>query len=422
MIHQTVVGRLKEETRKIGIKGSAYIGKHIVGKGEDAHLTTKVYLDLIHPHVILICGKRGSGKSYSAGTIIEGFCLLEEKFKKKSAFVIFDPIGIYWSMKLPNKSQKTLLNEWGLEPKGFDEIKVFVPKELVESYKNAGIPVDFGMEISFSELDAEDWILAFGLDPLSEVGVAIQKNLNALKNEKQEFEVADLLEKVRKDSTISSSAKNAILNYFNLVRSWGIFTKKGMKAEDIVKGGQVSVLDFSRVKGGEWGLRNLVAAWLTRAVYRNRVMARKEEELAKLEERKPNYTFPLTWFIFEEAHNFCPSDKKTVSLEPILNIAKQGREPGVSLVVITQMPNKVHQEILSQTDIVISFRLTSKQDVEALHTVSQIYMREDLLKLISELPRWPGASIILDDNLEKIFTVQIRPRISHHAGGTASLI
>jgi hypothetical protein len=38
------------------------------------------------------------------------------------------------------------------------------------------------------------------------------------------------------------------------------------------------------------------------------------------------------------------------------------------------------------------------------------------------LPRWPGAAIILDDNLEKVFTVNIRPRLSWHAGGTATLI
>ncbi|MCD6371198.1 MAG: ATP-binding protein [Candidatus Aenigmarchaeota archaeon] len=422
MLHQTVVGRLKEEYEKIGIEGSAYIGKHIVGKGEDAHLTTKVYLDLIKPHVILICGKRGTGKSYAAATIVEGFCLLEEELRRKSAFVIFDPIGIYWSLKLPNEKEEKLLKEWSLEPKGFGNVKIFVPKEFLESYKKAGIPVDFGLEISFSEFDAEDWLLAFEVEPTSEIGIALQKNLSELKSKKERFGIEDLLEKIKKDEQLSLTTKNALLNYFELVKSWGIFTKEGMRVEDIVEEGQVSILDFSRVKGAEWGLRNLTAAWLTRSVYKNRVLARKEEELAKIEEKKPKYTFPLTWLVFEEAHNFCPSDKKTVSLEPILNIAKQGREPGVSLIVITQMPNKVHQEILSQTDIVISFRLTSKQDIEALHTVMQTYMQKDIMKFLNDLPKWPGASIILDDNLEKVFTVQIRPRISHHAGGTASLI
>jgi hypothetical protein len=153
-----------------------------------------------------------------------------------------------------------------------------------------------------------------------------------------------------------------------------------------------------------------------------RLISRKEEELSKLEGREMKKYFPLTWLVFEEAHNFIPSDRETVSSEAIKMIAKQGREPGVSLITITQMPGKVHQDVLSQTDIVISFRLTSRDDLQALHTVYQTYMAEELEKFINTLPRWPGASIILDDNLEKVFTVQIRPRVSWHSGGTATLV
>jgi len=72
--------------------------------------------------------------------------------------------------------------------------------------------------------------------------------------------------------------------------------------------------------------------------------------------------------------------------------------------------------------LVISFRLTSRDDLQALHAVMQTYMAEEIEKFINRLPRWPGAAIILDDNLEKVFTVNIRPRLSWHAGGTAAVI
>jgi hypothetical protein len=49
-------------------------------------------------------------------------------------------------------------------------------------------------------------------------------------------------------------------------------------------------------------------------------------------------------------------------------------------------------------------------------------MQEEIEKMINRLPRWPGAALILDDNLEKIFTVNIRPRLSWHAGGTAIVV
>jgi hypothetical protein len=50
-------------------------------------------------------------------------------------------------------------------------------------------------------------------------------------------------------------------------------------------------------------------------------------------------------------------------------------------------------------------------------------MLEEIEKYINNLPRgWAGAAIILDDNLEKVFTVQIRPRSSWHSGGTAAIV
>ncbi|MCM8807867.1 MAG: hypothetical protein NC926_08025 [Candidatus Omnitrophica bacterium] len=49
-------------------------------------------------------------------------------------------------------------------------------------------------------------------------------------------------------------------------------------------------------------------------------------------------------------------------------------------------------------------------------------MAEEIEKFINKLPRWSGAAIILDDMLEKVFTVNIRPRLSWHAGGTATVL
>jgi len=36
--------------------------------------------------------------------------------------------------------------------------------------------------------------------------------------------------------------------------------------------------------------------------------------------------------------------------------------------------------------------------------------------LLQELPKTRGAALILDDNSERIFNVQVRPRQSWHAG------
>ena len=64
-----VVGREPKELAKFGTKGTVYLGKHVVGTGFESHMTNPVQMDMARPHVVLIVGKRGSGKSYSAAVL-----------------------------------------------------------------------------------------------------------------------------------------------------------------------------------------------------------------------------------------------------------------------------------------------------------------------------------------------------------------
>jgi DNA helicase HerA-like ATPase len=418
MVYETIAGRTKEDRERFGSKAVGYIGKHIVGTGEDAHLTTKVLVDLLRPHVVLVSGKRGSGKSYSAAVILEEFCLLPEEFKENLAFVVVDPMGIYWSMKYPNEAQSELLRNWELEPKALKEhIRIFVPEKQREEYLLAGIPIDGAITIPLKEFTAEDLILSFGLKRTEEMSIALEKSFNILLERQLDFGFEELIDKIKDDRDVSKEVKDALTSLLTVANQWGLVAKEGIKVEDLVKPGLVTIVDLSRMRSSE--LRSLLTALLTRRIYFNRVLARKEEERIKIEGGEANIKFPVTWIVLEEAHNFIPSDRDVSSSDSIKRIAKEGREPGIGLIVITQMPAKVHQDVLSQTDLVISFRLTSRDDLNALHAVMQTYVQEELEKIINKLPRWPGAAMILDDNLEKIFTVNIRPRFSWHAGGTA---
>ena len=422
-VYETVVGRTKDDTEKFGTRGVGFIGKHIVGTGEDAHITTKVLVDLLRPHVILISGKRGTGKSYVAGILMEEIAMLPEEFRRNIAVVVIDTMGIFWSMKKPNEQQLDLLRSWNLEPRAFDNVKVLVPYKQLQEFKNAGIPVDDGLSILPWEFSAEEWTLAFNLKRTDPASIALEKNVNALIEDKGKFVIEDLISRIRDDDEVLQEVKDSITNMLTVAQQWGVFGTEGVDIEKIVQPGQISVVDVSRLKSAEaWSVRNFLVATIAKKIYEYRVLARKEEEVAKLEGTETKKKYPLVWLFADEAHNWAPSNYETVSSEPFRTIAKQGREPGVSLVVITQMPNKIHQDILSQADMVISHRLTSKADIDALYAVMQTYLLESIWKYINELPRWPGAAIILDDNLEKMFSVNVRPRLSWHAGGTAIVI
>jgi DNA helicase HerA-like ATPase len=423
MSYETIVGRNKDDLEKYKDSAVGFIGKHIVGTGEDAHLTTRVMFDLIRPHVTLITGKRGTGKSYVAGVLVEEALQLPEEFRKNMSIVIIDTMGIFWSMKYPNDQQIQILEEWKMQPQAMQNVKVFAPTMQMHEFEAAGIPVDHGMSIAPYEFSAEDWLLAFNLSRTDPVGVSLEKNINQLFERGEKFAIEDIINKIKDDNETSDEVKNALENLLTVANQWGVFGEEGANIDYMIQPGQVSVVDISKLRTSQaWSVRNLLVALIARRIYQIRLTARKEEEIAKITGEPLKNKQPMIWMIIDEAHNFIPSEYDTVSSEPLKIISKQGREPGVSLTVITQMPNKVHQDILSQTDVVISHRLTSKDDLNALHSVMQTYHSEDLWKYINTLPRWPGAAIILDDNLEKVFTVDIRPRLSWHAGGTAVVI
>ncbi len=421
MIHEIVVGRRSDDMEKYGTKATGYIAKNVIGQGEDAHLANKVSIDLLRPHLILIAGKRGSGKSYSGGIIMEEIAMLPDEFRKNLTSVVIDTMGIYWSTKLPNDDQVVLLDQWGLKPKGLaDRTRVFVPLSQKKEFEDADIPVDFGISIPPYEFSAEEWSLAFQLPMTNPISLGLQKIINRFHDKSEKFSIDDLISKIKDDRTIDTHVKSALDNMLSVAAEWGVFGEEGVKINEVMKPGAINIFDVSRLRVTEaWSIRNLLVALITRKIYEQRVIARKQEELIKIGIGRMKERFPMVWLIIDEAHNFCPSDMDTVSTQPILTIVKQGREPGISFVPMTQMPNKLHPDIISQADMVISHRLTSKNDLDALHTVMQTYLMEDIKKSIDSMPKSRGSAIILDDNSERVYTVQLRPRFSWHAGEAA---
>ena len=126
--------------------------------------------------------------------------------------------------------------------------------------------------------------------------------------------------------------------------------------------------------------------------------------------------------MIDEAHQFIPSDSQTAASEPLLTLIKEGREPGISMLLITQIPNKLHSDALAQSDIVIAHRLTSEADMKALRGIMQTYAMKDIEEYMNLLPKKKGVALVLDDNSERIYVLQVRPRLSWHAGGSPMAI
>ncbi len=401
---QIVIGRNLEDLERFGSSNTVNIGRHLVVSGGEFNLTSPVLVDILRPHVTLVCGKRGSGKSYTMGVFIEEILKLPEDVKFRLSALVIDTQGIFWSMKTPAE-YSPMLSEWKLVPQGFP-VKVYVPVGVSDKFSDAGIPFDGVFSIRPSQLSYTDWISLFELEINNPVSILLRKILDNLPND---FNLDDMINEAKKVKA-EEKTREILLNLLEGAKYWGIFGEG--KMPELLEGGVVNILDVSLMSQA---IRTLLVSILGRKIFEERTEARRIEETTKIEGGEIREK-PMIWIFIDEAHNFVPSNKTVASSEIILKIVKEGRQPGISLFLATQQVEKIHRDVISQADLIISHRITSKNDIDSLKAAMQAYVLFDIEKYIEELPKIPGTAIILDDNSERLYKVKIRPRQSWHAG------
>lgn len=431
-----IIGRSESDKQALGNKGAIFIAKHYVKMGRTVSLSNNVYLDVTRSHVFFIVGKRGSGKSYTMGVIAEGISDLPEEIRNNISVILLDTMGIYWTMKYPNNKDKELLKEWGLKSKSLD-VKIFTPSGYFENYKRKGIPTDFPFSVKPSELDATDWTQSFSVQSNSPIGVLIEKTIYNLKESGKDFSISQIITALDSDKEYDNTVKYAAKNLFLNAKNWGIFEQEKNKIKatplsELAKAGQVTVLDLScyATMANSWNIKSLVVGLIAEKLFVQRMTARKNEEYQQVhksvnlfsDEAIKKMDFPMVWLVIDEAHEFLPHEGKTLATDPLVTILREGRQPGISLILASQQPGKIHTDVMTQSDVVIAHRITAKIDTEALGALMQSYMREGLVQQLDDLPRVKGAAIIFDDNNERMYPIRMRPRMTWHGGEDPSAI
>jgi DNA helicase HerA-like ATPase len=409
------VGRGEDIEEEYGMKGTGEIGRHLVGENEEAHAANPIHFDIATPHVMGVFGKRGTGKSYSLGTIAEE--IHDADISDNLSTIIVDPMGIYWSMKRPNDRAATMLEQWDLNPKGYD-INIFIPEGKTESFEDDGMPYDKTFTLNPAELSATEWAMAFNLELNSKIGILLERVVTKMDDKFGDDYSLNMMIKSLDKFDFDKDTRRALENRFQNAKDWGIFGEEST-IDDFMTRGEISIIDmsvFGEMSSG-WSVRSLVVGLLAKRVLQQRMAARRMEELDEMQGLSEN-EMPIVWMLIDEAHQFIPNNGRTPATKPLLRWVKIGREPGVSLALCTQQPAKLNSNALSQCDVILSHRLTAKEDIEALGEIMQSYMRHDIGHYIDALPDRPGTGLMLDDNSERVFPIQMRPRRSWHAGGT----
>ena len=81
--------------------------------------------------------KEEAEKLYTLGAIAEELSNLPKEISQNIASLIFDTMGIYWTMKFRNEKDRDLLQEWGLKTKNLP-VKIFVPFGHYDDYHRKG--------------------------------------------------------------------------------------------------------------------------------------------------------------------------------------------------------------------------------------------------------------------------------------------
>ncbi len=435
-----ILGRSDGVHQMYGLGGLMDVGAMCEKQLEGDDLTGyRVLLDMVYPHVVFICGKRGSGKSYTLGIIAEELA----RNKLGVGTVIIDPIGIFWSLKHENKSAEevSVLKKWNMEPEAMENVKVYVP---VNYYNEMRDRADEKFSVAVADLTVEDWCAVFDIDRFKTQGLLLGEVIERVKKgytadvngEEREipgvrnghFSIGDMRQCIEYDVHINSkgegyasTTRRSILARLKAAERWGIFSLEGTPITDISVNNNITVIDVSHPDLGE-DKRALIAGILARKIFEARMAtSRREETEGDGLTYGNNGNIPVTWLLIDEAHLILPHTGRTPGTEALVEYAKLGRKPGCALVLATQRPAATNDEVLSQMDALIGHNLALEDDMVALRRripskLPGMIADSDFIRALPV-----GVAIMADQRTQKrTLVAQMRPRLSKHSGKSAT--
>ncbi len=428
----------------------SYPDRILIGRLAEIGSVVSVFLEVASEHVVAIFGKRGSGKSYTLGSIVEGLSTRSKKtaismISKKKAVLLFDTLGIYQWMRFPIKessseiikSQISLQKRWNLQPESLD-VLLFEPKQNGTS-PSLSNPALF--TLNTSDLSASDWGYLLGVDIYSDrIGqllneVYIKVTQEGWRDEKrhfspsQSYSIENLINCLKSDSEISqiyhSETRRALLQQLLTFFHNPLFQKEGTKLEELLKPGSLSILLLHKIPDD---LRLIIVSSLIKKIIENRIQASEIEKHklitgeAKHSIFNKNY-IPPCWIVIDEAQNILPAERKNPASELLVKLVREGRNFGISFMFTTQQPSAIDSRILAQVDTMIIHRLTVQQDIE--------YVKRNVKSALPDEIKYSGRNLVFDESLrsldvgqalvsntelDRAFFMDVRPRITIHGG------
>ncbi len=378
--------------------GSAHIGSLLTREAGEVPVVLSVK-DVVSTHLAILAST-GSGKSYTAGVIVEE--LMQPH--NGAAVLIVDPHGEYHTMQSIQGDAQ--FHADGYKP----EVKIFTPDKI---------------KVRFSTLTEADvkYLLPEGTSDkmahfLSQAFTSLRERLKAENRQDYAFAYHDLRDEVnaqkfgdeKKDGGNVSSIDGLLWRMDSRFgKSDSIFTaSEHIELNELFKPGRCTILQLSDIEQHE---QQVIVGALLRRVNKARMSVVRGETP---KERGDFVDYPV-FTLLEEAHRFAPAGTSVVSTNILKQILSEGRKFGVGIGLITQRPGKLDQDVLSQCMTQIIMRIVNPIDQQ---TVAQSVEGAGRA-MLAELPALTkGQAVISGVGVNTPVMCRIRKRLTAHGGET----
>lgn len=452
-IEPRVNGKVTLGTRK----GTSVI---LAGRMAEKGNSEQISLDASENFVVLEVGKRGSGKSYGMGSLLEAFATGEQsvigRHTERKAVVLLDPLDIHWPAVVPLSAdgpeglarQHAVLAKWNMTPEPI-AVRVFVPAGHEWEVDRPGFRP---FRIPVSALTAGDWGLLIDADLITEprgrlIDEAYRRVTelgwawdapDAPRPPREQYNITDLVDCIEHDPDIQAfyaqETRRSVIQPLRSLGRMALFdSAEGTPLTELAQAGVLSILSLGRLSED---LRTVLATVIVRKLKADRMyasqigrrLALSTEDEATRESLRAELALhvPRTVLAIDEAQILMPARASTLARQALDSFVLEGRNFGLSLWLATQRPKgAISEAAASQIDTFIVHRLSVAEDINAVVGLLQ-NARPDQVRLNGRVIELPEMIRSLDvgqalfssatSSASRFVVGQVRPRNVAHGG------
>lgn len=391
-----------KETAQFGILGQTTANKR------------KIAVDLAGCNTFSLFGIQGAGKSYTIGSVTE---MVLKRFnrvnnlKSPLASVIFhysdsmDYAPEFTSMVYPNDEAKQLAmlkEKYGAEPGSIEDVVLLAPESKVDERK-AEYPDIEVHPIAFdsSELQVKDWMFLLGA--MGNDSTYIRELKLMMRKIRNDLSLKNIRRGVASSSTMSQGQKGLANQRLNFAEE---YINDGVKLQDYLKPGRLIIVDLR----DEFIEKDEALGLFV-------VMLNIFSSVMQVDGKAFN-----KFIVFDEAHKYM-NNKELVG--SITTAIREMRHKGVSIMIASQDPMSLPNEIIELSSIVILHRFNSPAWVK--HVQKSITplgsLTASMMSALKSGEAYLWAGKATDENITAHpIKIEIRPRVTKHGGDTISAV